>query len=615
MQNVAPHLLENNRAQNAENCRLDNGELRAIRGMTDVSALAKAGTIQSLYRYQDSFWFHWTQVVDVVASQIPGDTEGRVYFTGDGVPKVTYASIATAGGTQEYPTNSFSNGVPKPTTVPAVSTTNSAPWFTISAIAGTNPPTASAAGCDYQTGDIVQIKDARFAGAGGTSVGQSVVNGTHTVTRVTIDAFTIDGVDGTNFDSYQSTSGQVRKVDNTSETDIVSRTYVWTWIATIGGAQIEGPPSDPTSVIDVGVGQYVSLTGFPTSPPAGYNITGKRLYRFEGDDISVGYRYVGDITLASASYADSVDVDDLGSANASDDFFPPPDDLHSLIALPNGVQAGLAGNQLCFCEPYEPHAWPTAYRHSMESDGVALGAIGNTVVVTTESVPYIAIGSDPRTMSMDKMETPYACVSKRGLVDMGYSIVYPGIDGLVSVKSGSIPSVITDGLISKIDWRALKPDSMHAYRWEDKYLAFYDTGSVQGGLILDPSGQQFAYIDTYATAGYTHQEDGFLYLVIDGAVVKWDADALSSLTYTWKSKAFDVPRKVSMQVARVWAWGYPVHLKIWGDGTLLHDADVADESEFVIADGLYQRWEFQVSGTNTVRQVEIAESIQELAAT
>jgi len=73
-------------------------------------------------------WMVWTNTVDIVKAQI-ADSDDRFFYTGDGAPKQSNATMATAGGDPAtYPATSVALGVQKPTsilTVEFVGTPNS----------------------------------------------------------------------------------------------------------------------------------------------------------------------------------------------------------------------------------------------------------------------------------------------------------------------------------------------------------------------------------------------------------------------------------------------------------------------------------------------------------
>jgi hypothetical protein len=118
---VPPRYLQESQAQVATNCPVFNGSLQAL---SDTSAsiltLPKTGVPKTIYRFgqetisDTEFWFHWTDDVDVVRSQIAGDTSEWTFFTGDGPPKATYAALALTGN--NYPAASRPLGLPAPPT-------------------------------------------------------------------------------------------------------------------------------------------------------------------------------------------------------------------------------------------------------------------------------------------------------------------------------------------------------------------------------------------------------------------------------------------------------------------------------------------------------------------
>jgi hypothetical protein len=245
------------------------------------------------------------------------------------------------------------------------------------------------------------------------------------------------------------------------------------------------------------------------------------------------------------------------------------------------------------------------------SEGVALGVFGNSVVALTRGKPEIATGVDPRGMAMTRPDTLLSCVAKRGVVDMGHVVLYPSTDGLVAISAGE-PRVITETLMKREDWQALNPASMHAYRYKGSYLCFYDTGTKQGALLVDPSGAGLTFVDLYATAGWVEpQGEGALYLVIDHTVVRFDAGQ-SVRDSRWRSKLWVFLRPANLVVGKLEAEAYPVRLRVWLDGVLCMDRDVSQRQFNLPAPSRGERVQLEVSGSNRVRSVALAESIEEL---
>lgn len=113
---LSPSLLGEQFAQTADNVKLYSKELRFWRGPSLTHGLPGAST-RSVYRLYNgpssSVWLAWTGDVDAVPAPVADISEFRVYFTGDGKPKKTNYSMATAGA-EPYPVQAFDIGVPSP---------------------------------------------------------------------------------------------------------------------------------------------------------------------------------------------------------------------------------------------------------------------------------------------------------------------------------------------------------------------------------------------------------------------------------------------------------------------------------------------------------------------
>ncbi|WP_070988482.1 hypothetical protein [Halofilum ochraceum] len=522
---MAARLLERSQAQRASNADVRDGDLLPYRGTSQVDTLAKAGTIETLYRWAEQAWFHWPHDVDVVESPLPSDTEDRVYFTGDGVPKMTYAGLATSSGDGVYPSNSYDLGVPSPG----------------------NPPTITVVGDPDDENDIGE-----------------------------------------------------------------DRAYVYTYVTAKGE---EGPPSDASAIKLWKPGQSIEVSGMEAGPGGNRNITLKRIYRTASGSRGTNLQYVDDIDVAATSYTDTVPTDDLGELLPSADWNVPPEDMVDLVAMPNGILIGHTGNQLVPSESYLPHAWPVDYRLQTASPIVAKAAIGNTLIVATEDFPEMLTGTDPSALALEKADTAYPCLSKRSMADLGFAAVYASTDGLVKFSQQG-PELLTQALFTPEQWRGYAPESMHAYRFDDYYLVFYDTGSEQGGMIVHPNGRWVMFLDLYASAAWLDPKTGILKLVLnDNEVHDFDADGVARLTAEWRSKTFITPKPVNFAAAHVDAEAYPVTFRVYGDGQLKGDISVSDNRPFRLPGGYRaDHWSFEIETDTRVHRFEVAETMEEIRA-
>lgn len=444
---IQPRLLPPTGAQIAESVRLESGELSPIRKPRLAAYLdgAVEGNIKTIHKHQDD-WLHWSTVVHAAPGPVAQD---RLYYTGDGAPKMRVAGVV-------YPL-----ALPHPVT------------------------SLSAA----RTGALSSV--------------------------------------------------------------LSTRLYVYTWVTGFGE---ESEPNPVSSPLDVSPGNSVTLSGF-ASPPAGRNILKQRIYRSQtGTAGGTNFFFIHERDAINTDYVDSIATDDFDEPLPSNGWTPPPSDLRNLVSLPNGMMAGISGKQLCFCEPYRPHAWPEKYRLAMDFDGVALGAYGTTIVVGTTGNPYLVGGTHPETMAMEKMELNMPCLSAQGMIDLGYAVAYPSNDGLVLVQGGAA-TVPSTQLLTRDQWLDMAPADFVCGQFYGRFFASYDYLDQAdkrqiGTLMIDLTGSEPFLIRS------PHRADAFFYDVATSAlfmcmgaeVYEWDSRMSVNDVYTWKSKSFLLPAPTSFGV-------------------------------------------------------------------
>jgi hypothetical protein len=165
---VAPSALPNNASQLSRNARLTSGSLRPINTpRLEASALVDAArSVFLLGPAGLSVALSWDADVDVANSPV-SDSEHRIYYTGDGVPKKTSLALANTG-IGPFPANWYHLGVPAPTAT-----------ISVAAGAGSVPPGTYAYLFTYVTkfGDVL-LEESQpsapalitLAAAGGVSI-------------------------------------------------------------------------------------------------------------------------------------------------------------------------------------------------------------------------------------------------------------------------------------------------------------------------------------------------------------------------------------------------------------------------------------------------------------
>jgi hypothetical protein len=409
------------------------------------------------------------------------------------------------------------------------------------------------------------------------------------------------------------------------------RFYVYTFVSALGE---EGPPSMPTSV-SVLFGQQVTVSGMSASPGGSYNINRKRIYRTVTGSRATDYQFVGEVAAATSTFLDNIQTGQLGELLATDGFYPPRSSVHNepgsnahnpvvvdpspfplrgLTMMANGVMAGFAGNIVCFSEPFQPHAWRRENELTSDFPVVATkGFGGQSLAVLTTSYPYIVVGTDPSGMSMVKLDQLEACVSKRSAVTMGGGVIYASPNGLVAV-SQSGANLITKGLFTRKEWQAYSPASIHAYPYDNRYVAFYDTGSTQGCLIFSFTGQEPALTisDITATAGFMEPLTGRLYMMQGANITRFDDG--SPMTLAWRSKLFTLNQHENLGWAQVIAKTYPLTLRVFGyDSAYTATHSVTGPQPFRLPAAIrYRSVEVEVEGTREVEQIILASSMAEV---
>ena len=665
-----PRYLGNEAAQTALNCPVWMGSLQPIRGALALtpSPLTKSGAIKSIYRFDQSqtnelnHWFHWTTDVDVVQGFIAGDTTERTYFTGDGNPKVTNATLSLTGGGNLYPIAAYDIGVPKPTgTFTTAKTTtvltgsiNPNPFGgTDSDLTGSIDPTASvnvvgvntlfttelAAGDTILVSSEIRIVDAitddtnltvtvaftdvandtapekaskevvgvntlfttelavgnSILVTGETRVIESITDNTHLTVTV---PFT---------DVANDTSPVI--TPNLTTTTAETRVYTFTHVNSFGEESTPYSETDMTpSTEDVYPGESVVVT-LPTAAVTNVNVTKKRIYRSAAGTANTSFFFVAEVPLATTTYTDSLDGDDLNEVLPSLTWVQPPTTLKGLVGMPNGVMVGFSGNDVYFSEPFRPFAWPIQYIQTVGYPIVGLGVIDTTVVVLTQGRPYFIQGSHPGSSVMVEADINQACLSKRSIVSMGNAVFYASPDGLVGLSPGG-SAVVTESMFDKYTWQAMGPAALLGCMYENKYVGFLDATSGNGGFVYDMKAKTWNFHNIYVTGAYNDLKNDALYLVQNNELSKWDSG--TALSYIWKSKKFTFPEPKSFACYRVQAEGYPITTKIYRDGVSIVSLSVTDDSLRRLPAGLGTDWEFQLEGSTEVYNVQLAQSPQEL---
>lgn len=379
--------------------------------------------------------------------------------------------------------------------------------------------------------------------------------------------------------------------------------YAFTWVTSLGE---ESQPSPLSALLQWSPGRNVQITGLPTSPPlANRLITNKRIYRaVTSTSGATDLFYVGQTTAAASSFLHNPTTQPDQEAILTKEFDAPPDNLRGLTAMPNGMMAAFAGKELYFCEPYIPHAWPSAYVLTTNDIIIGLAAFGTTLAVLTTGTPYIVQGMHPDQMAMTKMEQPFPCLSKRSIVDLGYAAVYASTDGLVQVSEGGA-QLLSANLWTRHQWQQMQPTTIDAGRFGQNYAFTFNTTIPEDRHIViieggdgGPSVTRCAY---QPEAIYTHIESGDTYYLASNrrTVRRLDHASQPKMTFRWRSKPyrFSTPQSFgAVKVEAVTETGDTFACRIFADGVLIRTVNTANVIHRLPA-GAWRDWQIELVGT------------------
>jgi len=373
--------------------------------------------------------------------------------------------------------------------------------------------------------------------------------------------------------------------DCVSQDVIESRSYVYTWQSAYGE---EGPPSPATLVNGWSNGTWTIGLFQPPPNDQGIlrNLTTINIYRtIVATGGSTVFYYVATVPIGTNSYVDMASNQKVALNNQlqSTNWFPPPENLQGFVALPNGIMAGFAENQIWFCQPFQPHAWPPQFVITTEFPIVGLGVTSGALVACTATVPYVIQGNAPGTMASTKCSLANPCMSRGSIVGGDNAVTYMSPNGLIQVTPQAVATNTTDLWFTRDQWQALTPQKYtRAIYLASCYFCYGSTSpspvvpadnsvSQQGFTIeLDadnqsftiwpqPGGHRLGFNNLNSHTGFnidnvlTDPWTGIGLLISNGNVYFYDfSDPQSTMTvYTWRSKIYQQNTKKNFEAMKV----------------------------------------------------------------
>lgn len=515
---TSAQLLPDSGAQEASNVILTSGEIRPMRKPTlvtvPVNPLPKS--IFKCVHGVSEKWLDWIKDVDCALVPLSVDVEPRYVWAGDGEPRYSKFSA--------LPAAFYALGVPTPLTAPTVNHSG-----------GTG-----AAESRFYTYTFTLLN--------GTVLWEG--------SNSPLSGFVTGKVDGTwaitGMDALPANSGTGTGVFSSGETAFTNAGNHWLRAGdevVIGGVTMPVTTITSNSIFKV-AGDYHTATAWARKAPWDTAGMTRGIYRTSG---ATGQFQLVAEGVSATTYNDTLTASQIpGDELISAGWTPPRPGLKGLFALPDGSLAGFVNNILCRSEPYQPHAWPATYERAADYEIIGAQSFGTTIVAATAANPYVAEGVDPESVTLQKIDKVWPCLAKRSVVSLGDGVLYATKDGIAYVGQAG-PSVWTAVLYTVEEWFPLNPASMFAAVAQEKVFIAYtlSNGTTQMLMVYPAEQAALTQIALSPTELYADPRDGNIYYVDADGIKQWNSGIGEFLSYTWRSKEFNLAKKVNFGAAKV----------------------------------------------------------------
>jgi hypothetical protein len=380
------------------------------------------------------------------------------------------------------------------------------------------------------------------------------------------------------------------------------RAYVYTYRSAFGE---EGMPSDPTIATGSPTGAW--QINLPNPATVGYNVVSIDIYRTAtGAQSSGDYYRVGTIHGGTTVFFDSMPADQvpLQLPLTSDLYDIAPGDLRGLCLHSSGAMVGYSGNQVCFSEPYLPHAWPSEYRYTIANPIVALATISNGVVALTTGFPTVLSGNHPATVGIVNFTDIEPCVAPRSVVAAENTVLYASPNGLMRISMNGLER-LTNQIFTREEWARFVTPDICAVKYGSWYLALM--GTATGFALALPPYEPTSVVrmDRYTdvTTVETDERNGDAILMQNTTISMFDYLADRRLATTWTSKEYISPRPVNIGA-------YQVLFNVNREGDRdreLNDAQFAFNQERFSAGPLDTIGQYAIGGVTPVEDLYVGQ--------
>lgn len=598
------HLLPDNAATLAVNCDFAHGDLRPLRGGFLINTMSNA--VKSLFTADGLTFFTWPRIVSAVKGPVINDRFRRMYYTDAGNLRVDSIDGTKVNGGE--PSNSRKVGVSRPISALATAVQNSEvpnsgkptvevkTWFeaggtryqeqiaSVTNDAGTfrwrfSLPTKDTVTPSI-TDELNQLKSKQQLSLSGqdgapefspadaarlTELENLAEQFTPEATQVKVQTtitigkanstFTITP-GGSNFFDAVPGGVEVKFNQLTSVLGEIELEYgvVGTYVFAITQYNNYGEEGQPivTNALDLRLIDRVRIELMIDRNALFVPVNGVRVYQ----STNSGRGYVGVAEKATLDTNLILEIEPFTESPAvlppltSQTFALPPDGLANLVAMPNGILAASTGNDVYFCEPYRPHAWP--YSMTFPNTVTGLVVTEEQLLVLTNANSYIVAGVHPDAMSQRKLPDIQAGFGSRASAYANGLLTYVSRDGIVAVQGSSSTLEYSQKYFSREDWRNRYNNVFPAIS-----MAAHD-GFLIGLNSLNDNGFVFRLDEASGSySQFRQQADSVFILPITDSVYYSSGNQIfefqggSSLELEWQSKDFVLAKHVNFGAAYI----------------------------------------------------------------
>lgn len=363
-----------------------------------------------------------------------------------------------------------------------------------------------------------------------------------------------------------------------------------------------------------------------------------RVYRTAYSGTDTKFQFVAEVPIGVTTYTDLRLTEGLNEVAENATWFPPPTSgskyMKHMVSMPGGFMAGFLGDTVYFSVPYHPYAWPPEYSIPCESDVLALGVFGATLVAFTKRGPIFMSGSAPESISPVTIESNEVCQSPRSVVPIAGGVLFASQNGLCVASQQGV-KCLTEQLWTKKEWESLQPENFICEEHNGNVFMSHTGGLVVGCLHL-PS-MKLVRMDMSLTAFYSDFYTGELFAAlppVTGSAPTFVkiTDGTGVRTARWRSKRIVLEKETSFAWLRVegeQSVEKPLNVNIYcyqidgtgaevttklltatGDAT--YSAVVTNTAPLRVSAGRYKDFEVEINGQCRVTSVQLFSSTAEL---